>query len=61
MESRLKRISDYLERNDYRKKQSRLLHGYYQWKGWSEFEKYDEADPFKNKPVERILDEINAY
>ncbi|MEO6452560.1 MAG: hypothetical protein ABIN97_00745 [Ginsengibacter sp.] len=58
IESRLKWIDNYLERNDYRKKQNWLLHGHYQWIGRKGFEKYNEENPLENKPIERILDEI---
>ena len=43
IESRLKWIADHLERNDYRKKQTRLLRGHYQWKEWRDFEKFKEV------------------
>jgi len=58
IEARLKWINNYLERNDYRKKQSRLLHGNYHWKEWKALEKYNEVNPFRNKPIEQILDEV---
>jgi hypothetical protein len=60
IEARLKWIAYYLERNDYRKTQSRLLHGHYQWNRWKEFEKHNEVNPFENKPIEEILGEINV-
>jgi hypothetical protein len=56
IEARLKEIDDYLERNDWRKKQCKLVHGYYKWGGWKEHEKYNEKSMFKNKSLYQILD-----
>lgn len=58
LESRLKQLEDYLENNDLRKRQHRLLYGRYQWRGWRGFEKYNEVNSLKNKSLQQILDMI---
>jgi hypothetical protein len=57
LDKRLDEISGYLERNDYRKRLSKLLYGcdpYRWWKGEDEREK----NVLKNKPLRQILDEV---
>jgi len=56
--SRVNRIAVYMERNDYRKRQAKLLHGSYKWTRWRDFGKYDEANPLRNKSLQQILDEL---
>jgi hypothetical protein len=58
LESRVKEIGNYMERNDYKGMLSRLKHGYYRYKEWKNFKLYDEVDPCKNWPLERILDRL---
>ncbi len=60
LESQMKEIDNYLCRNDYRKRQRKLVYGYYQY-NWKPVEKYGEADPYKNKSLLQVLDliEIN--
>lgn len=57
LEAELQRIKNYMERNDYGGTQSRLLHGNQKW-GWRDYEKHDEVNPHKNKPLQTILDEL---
>lgn len=58
IESGLKEIDNYLERNDLRKTQARLLHGNYKWREWKKFEKYDEVNFLKNKSLNQVIDLI---
>jgi hypothetical protein len=58
LETRLDEIDEYLEKNNYRGKQIKLVHG----RGWRsrsglEHEKYNEENPLKNKSLSRVLDE----
>ena len=56
MERRLKEIDNYLSRNFYRHRLSKLLYGYewgYRWRGEDEREK----NVLKNKPLQHILEE----
>jgi hypothetical protein len=57
LEARLKAIDNYLEKNDLRKKQIKLLNGNYKWR-YAETEKYDEVDMYKNKNRYQVIDEI---
>lgn len=58
LEARLKQIDNYLERNDYRNRQTRLLHGSGKWKCWRRGEKYDEKDVYKGRPLHEIIDQV---
>ncbi len=59
VESEIKQIDEYLERNDLKGKQAKLLYGKYKRKGKNKvFEKYSEVNYFKNKYLFQILDEI---
>jgi hypothetical protein len=59
LEARIKAIDNYMERNDFEKKQARLLRGHYKrGRCWSDVEKYDEMNPFENWPLERIRDSL---
>jgi hypothetical protein len=58
LEARLQQINNYLERNDFRWIQIRLLNGNCKWRHWNDFEKYDETNPFRNWPLERVLDSL---
>ena len=60
LESRLQEINSYLERNSYKGKLGKLLHGSHKWKEWKwkNFGRYDEANPFQNKSLHQILDLI---
>jgi hypothetical protein len=58
MEARIKAIDNYLERNDFRWTQTRLLRGQCKWRHLNDFEKYNEVNPFTNWPLERILDRL---
>ena len=57
LESQLCFIKNYLERNDYEKKQMRLMHGRYQFR-YGEYEKHSEVNLYKNKTLNQILDMI---
>lgn len=56
IESRLHEISDFLERNDYRMKQTKILNGDCSH-GWYEGEKTKEKYYLKNKSIQQIMDE----
>lgn len=60
IESRIKEIDSYMERNDYEGRLGKLLHGRFQWKEWKwkGYGRFDEADPFANKSLHQILDLI---
>ncbi|MGG9964749.1 hypothetical protein [Ferruginibacter sp. SUN106] len=58
LESKMSIIDNYLDRNDYRKRQCKLLRGYYKYKHWVKLEQYDEVDPYKNKSLLQILEII---
>jgi len=60
LESEIKVLDNYLERNDLRKKMCRLVHGHYKYKDCQEDEKYDEASEFKSKSLTQILDLVKA-
>ena len=59
LESRLQEIRSFLERNDHEGRSAKLLCGNYQWRGWKEFEKYNEANPYKNKSLQQVIDMVN--
>lgn len=56
LDAQVKQISNYMERNNYRKRQAKILEGHYQWKRWVGVEKSKEINPLKNKSVNQILD-----
>jgi len=58
LESRMQQISTYLERNDYERRQRRIVYGRYKWQRPTG-EKCKERNPLKNKPLHRILDQLN--
>lgn len=60
LEAELKRMDNWLERNDWGKRQSKLLHGGCQYSNWwSDWNvKPDEKYVFKNWPLARIIDAI---
>lgn len=60
LESKIKTIDNYMERNDLRKRQRKLIDGYYQYRYGKEFEKYDEVNEFKSKSLVQILDSIRC-
>lgn len=60
LEARLKRISNYLKRNDFEKRQAKLMYGRYKWKWWKDYEKYDEGNILKDKSLHQVLDLIKA-
>lgn len=58
MEARIKAIKNFLKRSDLEWKQIKLLDGNCRWRHFNDFEKHNEAYPFKNWPLERILDHL---
>lgn len=58
LESKIRRIANYLGRNAYDRRLLRLQHGYRRWRNWKEGIKYNEKNPLKNKPVHAILDAL---
>ncbi len=59
LEARLAEIDAYMEQNAYRDVVGRLLNNNHRWHNRKEYEKYNEANPLKNKPLQKILDEVN--
>lgn len=57
LEARIKEIDEYLERNNYRPILLKLLYGD-NYRNWNVGEKLKEKNPLKNKPLEKILDEL---
>jgi hypothetical protein len=60
LESKIDRIENYIKRNDFRKRQEKITRGYFKYKYWDNLEKYNEINPFVNKPLIRIMDELKA-
>jgi hypothetical protein len=58
LESRIKQVDNYMERNDFRKRQQRIMHGNYQNWRYFDFEKFSEKNALKNQPLQRILDDL---
>ena len=60
LEARIQGIHDYLERNGYGGRQNKVVYGGKRNRRYKDYEdKYDERNPLKNKPLERILDELS--
>ncbi|MBS1600915.1 MAG: hypothetical protein JST75_22070 [Bacteroidetes bacterium] len=57
LEARIKQINNYMVVNDFRKRQAKLLTGYYQYRFGKVVQKYNEKNPLRNKSIQRILDE----
>ncbi len=60
LESDISKLSDYIERNDLKKRINKIKRGYHQY-GWHRpyrGEKYNELDPHKNKSLIQLLDMI---
>jgi len=55
LESEMKELDNYMEKNDLRKRQDKILRGYHKYRDWRPAEKYDEINEFKNKQLVRIL------
>ena len=60
LEAKINLIGNYLDRNYYRIRLSKLLNGYYQYKHSRDFEKNDETYQFKDKSLGQILDIIKC-
>ena len=58
LEAKLKSIQDYLERNDLRGRQARLVNGHCQRWGIKDLEKYNQVSLYKGKSLCQILDVI---
>jgi len=57
LESEMRLVGNYIEKNDLKGRQAKLLHGSLEkWNTNKYFEKYNEANPFKNKSLIQILD-----
>lgn len=56
LESELKQIDNYLERNDYKKRLCKVMHRSYRYNEWKPKVKYNEAYEYKNKPLNEITD-----
>jgi len=59
LEERLQEIDNYLKRNDLRNRMAKLLYGRVKW-WYGEGEREREKNVLKNKPVHRILNDIDA-
>jgi len=60
LESAIAALRNYLDRNAYRGMQLHLLYGRRRWRHRREGSRYDEKDPFRNKPLFRVLEELKA-
>lgn len=61
LESELQRISNYLERNALRQKQSRIVHGYSKRRSWREIVKHKEVYGYRFKSTSQMLDIIRNH
>jgi hypothetical protein len=59
LESELKKINNYLERNDYKKRLSKVMHRNYRFNKWKPKVKYNKVDEFKCKSLCQILELIH--
>jgi hypothetical protein len=55
LESRLKEIDNYLDRNAQRNRQGKLLYGKVRYRHYRVLQKHGEENPFKGKPFQEIL------
>lgn len=55
---RIEEIDNYLKRNDYQKRQQKIVHGKYKYRYCPDIEKYNEVNPYKNKSLIQLLDMI---
>ena len=58
LESEMKALDNYLDRNDLRKRQNKLLRGYHKYKWRDLGEKYKEVNEFKDRSLTQILDQV---
>lgn len=58
IEARIREIDNYLERSDYRNRQTKLLYGNSRKHYWKREEIVKKKNPLKNKSVQRIIDEL---
>lgn len=60
LDSQIQQMDNYVKRNDLEKRMDKIIRGRYQyrWWKWDDSEKYDEADPYKNKSLQQLLDII---
>jgi len=58
LEARLQKIRNWLDQNYHRARQMKLLYGNDKWGWWKDLEKPGELNPFKNKPLCVILNEL---
>jgi hypothetical protein len=56
--SKLRVLQNYMERNDLRKRQGKVVHGYYKYRHYHEVEKHNEVNYFKSRSLVQILDSI---
>lgn len=59
LESELQRIENYLERNDLRKKQSKIVYGYGKYRWRKDLTKHKEIYKYKFKSKNQVLDIIS--
>jgi hypothetical protein len=62
LESRIRSLDNYMIRNDLRKQQSKALgESYQKYKYWKRGERSKEKNPILNKPLLRIIDELEEH
>jgi hypothetical protein len=59
LESELKQLNNYLERNDYEKRLCKVMHRRYRYKDWKPRVKYNEVYEYKNKSLYQTLELID--
>lgn len=57
LEARMQQIRYYMERNDYRKRQMKILYGGSKWRHYGENYEYYNGKSIKNRPVRDIVEE----
>ncbi|MBX3257265.1 MAG: hypothetical protein KF862_24240 [Chitinophagaceae bacterium] len=60
LESQIQQLDNYIERRDLRKRMDKILHRRHRnsWWKWKNVEKYNEANPYKNKSLCQVLNII---
>lgn len=61
IESRMKEIDNYFDRNHYDHVLIRILNGHGRYNCWKGYEKEKEKNSLKHKPLHRILDELEEF
>lgn len=58
LESKIQEIDNYMEKNDHRKRQIKLLQGGNRWRYGKDEQNEKQIDPLKNRSIQNILDQL---